>query len=317
MIDPALCGAHIDPAITDAVCLAIASSGAEPLFADAKPELAGFGVGKTLLHQDTEERLFGKTLPSWNQARGTCTEQGTGRAIQLASWYAADRGGQIGKNVEWASEMLYGVGRVQLGKGQFGRASPWGAKGQNDGCSPDLVAQAAHDFGWLPRGVYGTIDLSRPREDLAIAWGNSGTPASLLSDPAICKIQACMLVKSIENLRDGLAAGYAATCSGPFATEGPRDKDGCVALTDISPMGHCESITGVFVDVHGDLRFVIQNSWNGNATTGGGTWKLENGREVKPAEGAAAVSTDSILKYIRRGVLWLVTGPRNLPQLAV
>lgn len=314
MIDPRLCGAIIDPAITDAVCLALSNAGKQPLFGDARSDLAGFGIGKSFLHQDSELALFGKTLPSWMQRRGTCTEQGTGRALQHASFSAVGSGSQLGQSVEWASEILYGVARVQLGKGRFGKADPWGSRrGAGDGCSGALVAQAAHDYGWLPRGVYGSYDLSKPREDLAVAWSNTGTPGSLLPGSLAFKADACMLVKTPENLRDGLAAKYGAACCGHWATEGQRNADGIIVPTDISPGGHCEEASGVFVDIHGDLLFVIQNSWGQAGPTGGGPIKLQDGRVIVLAEGAAAVRVEWILKYIQQGEIWLLSPSKNLP----
>lgn len=315
MIDPSLCGAVIDPAITDSVCQSLADAGKQPLFADAQPGLAGFGIGKSFLHQDSEVELFGKTLPSWYQARGTCTEQGTGRAFHHATLSAIAGGIQLGDPVEYAVETFYGYARVQLGKGQFGRAKPWGYTGRDsgDGCSGAMVAQAAHDCGAPPRGVYGSFDLTKPREDLAVAWSNTGTPQILLPESAKFKASACMLAKTIENLRDGIAAKYAGTCCGGWATEGQRDANGVIALTDISPGGHCEEVSGMFIDIHGDLMFIIQNSWGKNGPTGGGPIKMQDGREVVLAEGAAAVRVESIHKYLKQGEIWLIGRPENLP----
>ncbi len=320
MIDPLLCSAIIDPANTAAVCQAFQDAGLQPEFGDARPDLKGFGIGKTFLHQDSEVALFGHTLPSWMQRRGTCTAQGTGRALQHAC-FSAIQAGQIGKLVEWANEMLYGVGRVQLGKGVFGRACPWeracGGRGQppcNDGCSGDLIAQAAHDFGWLPRGIYGSIDMTKPREDLAVTWSNSGTPQMLLSHPDICKASACMLAKSVDDVRDALAARYGVARCGTYATEGQRDANGAIVPQNISPGGHCEELAGVFIDIHGDLWFVEQQSWGKMGPQGGGTWKLADGREVVPAEGAAAVRPEAVAKYIKQGSIWILAASKNLPR---
>ncbi len=314
MIDIRLCGAVYDPAVTEAVCLALASAGKEPLFGDAQPNLAGFGAGKSYLHQDAEVRHFGKTLPSWMQKRGSCTEQGTGRALQHATFSAIGTT-QLGLPVEWSSEMLYGVARVQLGKGQFGQADPWGSsRGNGDGCSGALVAQAAHDYGWLPRGVHGSFDLSKPREDLAIAWGNTGTPDELLSQSKQYRARACMQAKTVENVRDALAARFGAAGCGTYATEGMRDKNGYLVPQNISPGGHCEEISGVFIDMHGDLMFVIQQSWGDRGPQGGGNWELQDGREVVPADGAAAVHVEAIENYLKYGEIWLLAPPENLPQ---
>lgn len=324
MIDPLLCGAVIDQRITDAVCQALSDSGKTPIFGDAQPGLAGFGIGKSFLHQDSEVKLFGKTLPSWLQRRGTCTEQGNGRGLQQATFSAIANGTQIGAAVEWASEIAYGVGRVQLGRGQFGEACPWnvacggrGQRGCGDGCSGDLVAQALHDFGWLPRGIYGSFDLTKPREDLAVEWSNTGTPAELLTAAANFKASACHLAKSVDNVRDALAARYGAACCGHWATEGQRDANGAITPQDISPGGHCEGLNGVFVDIHGDLWFTEQNSWGTMGPKGGGTWKLQDGREVVPAEGSAAIRPEAVQAYIKQGSIWLLAPPLNLPASTI
>lgn len=312
-----LCGAVIGEALkplTDAVCLALASAGVEPLFADAQPGLKGFGEGKSVLLQDAEVELFGKTLPSWMQRRGTCTEQGTGRAACDSLYWAIRKSGgdSIGSPVEIASETLYGIGRVQIGKGQFGKASPWGVFGnqaRNDGCAGSMVALAAHDYGLLKRGVYDSIDLSKPREDLAILWGNNGTPASLIAESTAYKIDACMQVKSVDELRDGIAAGYAATVCGPFCAEGQRDANGMAPLQDCG--GHCMEVCGEFVDIHGDLIFQVQNSWGTMGPQGGGTFKLKDGREVQPREGSCGVRPEQFKTYLSRGEIWLIGAPLN------
>jgi hypothetical protein len=318
MIDPLLCGAIIDPAVTDAVCQALADAGKQPFFGDAQPGLAGFGIGKSFLHQDSETKLFGQPLPSWMQRRGTCTDQGTGRAFHHATLSAIADGILIGSHVEYAIETMYGYARVQLGKGQFGRAKPWGYTGNDsgDGCSGAFVAQAAHDCGAPVRGVYGSFDLTKPREDLAVAWSNTGCPTSLIPEANKYRASACMLVKTVENLRDGLAAKYGATLCGHWATEGQRDANGEVAPTDISPGGHCEEVSGVFIDIAGDLLFIIQNSWGTQGPSGGGPIKMQDGREVVLAQGAAAVHVEWIQKYLKQGEIWLIGRPENLPQTA-
>ncbi len=314
-----LCGAIIDEPLrplTDAVCLAFASAGKEPLFADAQPALKGFGEGKCVLLQDAETELFGHTLPSWSQARGTCTEQGTGRAATDSLYWALAKGGLIGDPVEIASEALYGIGRVQIGKGAYGKACPWGAacggRGQRDcgdGCAGCVVAQAAHDYGLLKRGIYGSLDLSKPREDLAIQWSNSGTPAMLLAESAAFKIDAAMRATSVDDLRDGVAAGYAATICGPFTATGQRDANGMAPLQGCG--GHCMEVCGVFVDVHGDLIFQVQNSWGKSGPQGGGTFKLKDGREVQPREGSCGVRPEQFKTYQSRGEIWLIGRPAN------
>lgn len=315
-----LCGCVLDERATDAVCLALAGQGKEPLFKDARPELRGFGEGKSVLLQEAEAKLFGHNLPSFNQSRGTCTEQGSTRALQDSLYYSLAFGDRVGSAVELAGESLYGIARVTIGKGQFGRASPWGTNPRQvrgDGCAGCMVAQAAHDFGLLKRGVYDSIDLSKPREDLAIQWGNVGTPQSLMAESASYKAAACFRATSLDDLRDGLAAGYAAAICGQLCAQGQRDSDGMAPLQACG--GHCMETCGVFIDIHGDLIFVVQNSWGANGPQGGRTFKLQDGREVQPREGCCGVRPEQMQRGYFAGngcEVWLLAPPATPWQTA-
>lgn len=307
-----LCGAWISPEQTDAVCLALAAQGAEPLFGDAAPQFNGYGEGKCVLLQDAEEKLFGHTLPSWMQTRGTCVSQGTGRGVQDSLYNDLAFGDAIGKPVQLSAETIYGGSRVQVGKGQMGKASPWGSsRPSGDGSCGAWAAQFVHDYGMLARGVYGSIDLSKAREDLSIQWGNVGVPQALLQESAGYKARACMRAMTVENVRDGLAAGYAGARCAQKATHGQRDQDGMLQPSDSG--GHCQELCGVFVDYKGRLCFVEQQSWGAEAgPVGGGMWKLQDGREVQPREGACGIFVDSIQTYLRTGEIWLFAPPKTV-----
>jgi hypothetical protein len=308
-----LCGAHIDPAATEAVCLELANDGREPLFADAKPELKGFGDGKSVFAGDSELKLFGKQLPPWLQTRGTCVSMGVGRALQDAAWYAIAFGDSIGKPVELSSETIYGGARVTIGKGSLGKASPWGTPARQihgDGAIPDHAALFVYRHGLLERGVYGSVDLSHFREELSILWGNNGVPATLLQESATHKAEACFRAMSVEDVRDGIAAGYFGARSAPKKTEGVRDADGMVTPRECG--GHCQELSGVYVDRHGDLCFEETQSWGTMGPHGGGTYKLKDGREVTPRPGAGGIRADDVRGYLRAGPIWLFAPPVTL-----
>jgi hypothetical protein len=295
-----LCGAIVDKTATDNVCLAIASSGAEPFFADAKPGLRGFGEGKSVLLQEAELKLFGKYLPSWNQARGTCVGQGTGRALQDATFWAIAFGDSIGKPTQLCFETIYAGSRIQIGKGWLGN---------QDGASGAQAAQYVREYGLLARGVYGSIDLSKPREDLAVTWGapRHGVPTALLSESATFKAEAAMKCTTVDTVRDAIAAGYGVTACGGMATHGQRDANGMLAPSPSG--GHCQYFCGVFIDFKGRLVFVDQQSWGTNGPVGGGPWKLHDGREIQPREGACGVFADVVEKYLRTGEMWAIAPP--------
>ena len=299
-----LCGAIISPQFTDEVCEALSQHGPVS-FADARPGFRGFGEGKSYLHQDAEQALFGKTLPSWMQNRGTCVSQGSGRAIQDAIYSSIAVGGLVGDLVSICFETIYGGSRIQIGRGQLGGG---------DGSCGAWAAQFMHDFGILKRGVYGSINLESPREDLAVQWGQPryGVPQSLLAESASRKLPACLRCMTVEDVRDALAARYGVARCADMATDGVRDKDG-IRRPRVSG-GHCQELCGVYVDKDGDLMFVEQQSWGNAGPKGGGTFKLQDGREIAPREGSCAIYPDDVEYYLRNGEVWAFAPPRELWQ---
>lgn len=294
------CSAIIDPAETDAVCVALAGQGKEPLFADAMPSFKGYGDGKSFLHQESETILFGKTGPSWMQNRGTCVSQGTGRGAQDALYSALAFGENVGKPVQLCFETIYAGSRIQIGKGKLGNG---------DGSIGAWACQFLHDFGLLARGVYGPIDLSSPQEMLAVRWGSPGmgVPSVLLADSASYKSPACMKCVTVEDVRDALAARCGVARCAQKATHGQRDQDG--TLRPVASGGHCQELAGVFVDIHGDLLFVEQQSWGASGPVGGGPFKLQDGREIMPREGSCAIYPEDVQGYLKEGEIWAFRSP--------
>jgi hypothetical protein len=295
------CSAVIDKDETDAVCLAMACAGAEPLFSDAMPQFNGFGEGKSYLHQEAEQKLFGKTLPSWMQNRGTCVSMGSGRAMQDALYSALAFGGNVGKPIQLCFETIYGGSRIQIGHGKLG---------SGDGSIGAWAAQYLHDFGLLARAKYGSIDLSSAREDLAVQWGSprAGVPASLLSESSTYKSPACMKCTTVANVRDALIARCGVWRCANRATHGQRSADG--VLRPVSSGGHCQELAGWYIDIRGNERCVEQQSWGATSgPVGGGPFKLQDGREIMPREGSCAIFPEDIETYLREGEIWAAMSP--------
>ena len=297
------CSAYISKTETDAVCLALASQGKEPLFCDAAPGLRGFGEGKSYLHQEAEVLLYGKTLPAWFQHSGTCIGQGNGRGLEDANNSALAFGGALGKPTRIAYEPMYALSRTQIGRGSLGTG---------DGSCGAWMAQTVHDLGILPRGVYGTIDLSEPQERLAVQWGmpRATTPQQLKDVMRNYPSAACMKATSVEDVRDALIARYGVARCDAKATHGTRDANGM--LRPVASGGHCQELCGCFVDIHGDLIFQEQQSWGPTSgPVGGGTFKLQDGREIQPREGSCGIRPEDVAGYIRNGEIWILAIPKN------
>lgn len=234
-----------------------------------------------------------------------CVSQGSGRAIQDAIYSSIAVGGLVGDLVSICFETIYGGSRVQIGRGQLGGG---------DGSCGAWAAQFMHDFGILKRGTYGSINLESPREDLAVQWGQPryGVPQSLLAESASHKLVSCMQCHTVEDVRDALAARYGVARCADRATDGVRDKDGI--RRPRASGGHCQEICGVYVDKNGNLMFVEQQSWGNAGPKGGGTFKLQDGREIAPREGSCAICPDDVEYYLRNGEVWAFAPPRELWQ---
>lgn len=230
----------------------------------AKPALDGFwrqivgsGLRCVLLYQ-AEEEVLGHFLPAIFQRRGTCVMQGTFRAIETSYFDALAERRITGRRVQVASETIYPGGRVNVGKGQLGPSHPWGCNCERcpDGLVGAWAAKYVHGFGVIPRGVYGSIDLSQPREDLAIAWAapDRGVPRELLALSQAYRCDAYH-VPTAEALADVTAARFASAICSTHQQSDRRDDNGECGY--IGSTAHCEAITGVYV----------RSSWDGNPAT--------------------------------------------------
>lgn len=284
----------------------------------AKPDLSGYwaklvaaGVRAVLLYQ-AEEEILGDYLPAIFQRRGTCVAQATFRAIETTYFDALAERRISGRRVRVASETIYAGGRVNVGRGQLGPSHPWGCNCRDcpDGLVGAWAAKYVHDFGVAPRGVYGEIDLSQPREDLAIAWASPtrGVPRELLAASQAYRCDAYH-VPTAEALADVLAARYAAAMCSTHEQSGRRDANGECGY--FGPVAHCEAITGVYVAVGWDgnpatlyehTGFVDQQSW-GNVPIGPDVLRYYGG-SAKLREGAYGTRLPAVRKRMATGETW-------------
>lgn len=294
------CGAVIDEAATDAVCMVFAQRGQEPMFADAKPALKGYGAGKSVFLWTAEEKLWNATLPAEFQNRGTCVSRGTKTACQDSyNWSISHE--SIGGKTLLAYEPIYGGARIQIGRGQLGKS---------DGAIGAYAAQYVHDYGLLARGKYGTIDLSSSggNEELAVIWGapGHGTPASLVAESSAYKVSSCMRCATTDDIADCLAAGYGVAFCSNTIWGAQRDSDGMCRPSGSG--GHCEAMRGVFVDWKGRRCFVRQQSW-GEHPNGNPYVRVMGGRLVKLPQGAYGAFEGDVASALRDGECWAFSAP--------
>lgn len=284
-----------DPAQVEQTCEALAKSGHTVLFGDAKPALKGFarsqmarGVYGSFLW-DAEKALFGKFLPAWHQFRGTCVGQGTARSLQDSWWGELSLTGEVGKPTEFSVEFIYGIGRVEIGGGRIG----------GDGCVGAWAAKGVHDYGVLPRGVYGKFDLTKPKEDLSVHWGTRGVgvPKPLKDAASAFKVR-CHRLMTAEEIADAVYAKKGvAWCTGMLWSNS-RGADGLARRTGST--AHCEAIRGAYLTESDHLALCPYRSWSEGYQRGPTTIQIKGG-QVEWPNGAYGVLASDVERGLRSG----------------
>jgi len=309
-----LCGARIRPDQTAKFCERLARDGMEPHFAQAtakmRPDFRKWADAKWQAKPqcflwDAEIKLYGKMLPSWIQKIGVCIGMGHGRAWQDSIYWQQAFGVAPFMPLELAWEFTYTMSRNLPGKERW----------KGDGSVGAWAAEAGHDYGMLLRGQYGTIDLTRQREDLAAKWAESSVPQQLKNEAGGKRAESVMLCKTVDDVRRALVAGYGVARCADRATRAQRDADGFCGIQ--SSGGHCQALRGVFENRKGRTLFVEQQSWPGTAAPhGGGPLKLYDGSTRELPEGAGAISEDDVQYYLTHGEVWAMAPPREMWRVA-
>lgn len=240
-------GWHEDKREVDAVMKSLPY----PVFGDVWSSIKDTGKGKTILLYDIIKKVSGK-YPIRKQTIGDCVAHGTAYAVDAAK--AVDI--FINKDFEeWVDETstedIYGGSRVTIGKGRLG---------SGDGSVGAWAAQYVNKHGSLPRGKYGSVDLSVYDGNRARNWGmpNRGVPADVAKAAKDHIIQTVSLVESYEQCRDLIANGYAVAVCSNQGFSSKRDSQGFAV-----PQGswaHCMAILGIDDDRQRP-GVLIQNSW--------------------------------------------------------
>lgn len=246
----------------------IESAGYRFSFSADRPQMKGNwerkkSLGFTrIMAQDDELKVRGSWREPNSQLRGTCVGQGSSRAIEdVQISRLADRAIIGDKAVQIAYEVMYGYER----KLHWSSTHPWGCNCNNcpDGLQGADAAAFYSTVGCLPRRNYDKLaDLSRPREDLAIQWNNSGVPSGLIELASAHKI-ICHTSPTWDDYADPIAAKDWGHVCLPMIFMGDRvDMYGCCEPS--GPGGHDTECCGIIVLRNHETAFVMQQSWGSN-----------------------------------------------------
>lgn len=233
--------------------------------------------------------MFADT-PAGRVARGSVPDTFLWRALRKAAGHGEDwypninqldvgdcvgcgykHGGDVCEGVQVAAnggewkplsvEVIYGLSRVDIGKGQMGN---------EDGSMGAWAQEAVRTIGTAAMQKYQGDDLSTFDTHKARTYGAKGVPADIKAEARNHPVKATALVKSWADVQKAVGQGYpVAVCSdvgfeNPDGSAGTRDKDGFCKARGNWP--HCMC----FIAVRGGSRpgaFCL-NSWGDDAHRG-------------------------------------------------
>ncbi len=269
-----------------------------PVFQDSWGPIKDSGKDQVVLLYSFIEQVAG-SVPIRRQTIGDCVSQGAAYAVDAAKCV------DIYVNNEWeewvaetATEDIYAGARVVIGGGNLG----------GDGAYGVWAARYCNEYGAVPRGKYGKVDLSKYSGNKARSWGkrSGGVPKTLLKISKQHPILTVSRVDTYEQARDLLANGYAITVASNQGFSSNRDSEGFAR-----PKGewaHQMCLLGVD-DNYKRPGVLCMNSW--------GVWNAGPKRNNQP-DGSFWIDADEVEKrMLKVGDCWAFSGyegfkPRKL-----
>ena len=270
-----------------------------PVFQDVWQPIKGTGKNKKTLLYDYIRKASGGKFPKRKQTVGDCVAQGAAYAVDAVKSVDIILNKEFEEWVaETATEDIYAGSRVQIGNGRL----------RGDGSIGAWAARYVNEYGAVPRGKYGNIDLTTYSGSKARSWGRKGVgvPKSLLPIVKKHPVLTVSKVTTYEEVRDLISNGYAVTIASSQGFSSRRDGEGFA-----SPKGswaHQMSILAVD-DEYKRPGVLVQNSW--------GKWNGGPKRHDQP-DGSFWVDAEEIEKRIlKKGDSWAFSGyegfkPREL-----
>lgn len=232
------------------------------------------GKGKDYFAFEIERKIMGSIRPPHWQGIGDCVSHGITGAAEDLQWIQKALNPQY--IFRWlASEVLYGLARIQIGQGGCG---------YGDGAVVTWGIEAGQKFGFLPRDKYGNIDLTVYSSALAKRFGTPrvGAPTDLAQMATQWPLKEAHLITTgsggasmYEQARDALASGGTVVTGSNQLYANSRDSQGFCRRGGRG--GHCTYYRG-FTDGAKRPGIAYQQSWGPDVPTGGSqTVTLESG----------------------------------------
>lgn len=221
--------------------------------------ISSFNTDVHRFYWESEQQVLGGVLPSWDQGQvGSCVGFGYGRAVQdVMLNEIADGEPEQYPGSEVAPEIIYGGSRFEVGGGQL----------TGDGSIGAWAARWVKDWGVVPRGQYGTLDVRQYNETTCRHLGGVGIPTDVENLARLHPITQVAQLTTEQGLWSALGAGKGVPVCSLQGFTTYRDSDGYCSLS--GSWAHCMVYRGRFVHPLRGRSVIEQNSW-GNYLEGGG-----------------------------------------------
>jgi len=271
-------GFIFDPIAIEEVCASLAT----PYFGDAAANLQGYGDGKTVLLYKNFNKIGVKNWGRDQGAIGSCT------AASLAGLVDLTKATEIGNGERSEFVALTSIEHLY-------RGARLGARISGDGASVAMGVRYAADFGTLAMIKYQWADLTQYIVSRCREWGNNrGYPKELDEIAKNYRILKYSRVRSYEEARDSIAAGYGIICGSSYGYSNVCDNDGFARQN--TTWNHAMYWSACRADKPGIL---IQNSWGDN-------WNKMPVRKFDEPKGSFWARAEDIDKMARNGDAWAI-----------
>ena len=266
----------------------LVSKQGSPEFADFQTK--GLGAGKLSTPYKSVTFFYPKAFADEAQTTGDCTSHGTRNAIDIARAIEIHNGDPEGWHARTATEPIYGY------RGHSG-----------EGMSPALATEFVTKYGSLLRQKFQfedvTVDLTKYNSKIGSNWGRSGPPKEVKDAAALHPARYFARIRSIEEARDALAAGYGIHVGSGYGNDGKRDKNG---LSRRNSSWNHDMAWGACDDIGPDMTFLVLNSW--------GAWNSGGHPQWGPIpEGSFLIPSADAAWCIRNGEAWAVGDVHGFP----
>lgn len=285
----------------------VRQNGIKHLGQRASSSFVGSGKGKTALLFKYLERELGTPLVPHHQVIGDCVGQAYGLGLDvLASTQIHGLGRSEQLIAKASTETVYAGSRYEIGYLEHGNSGILQGDGSWGGYAAEFISQ----YGMLPRGVYGNVDLSTYNYLIARLWGREGIPDYLEPQVKQHPVRSYALVKSYNDVRDALVNGFPVIFCSSYGfnpncvNHNPGGRDDMGFLRRCGIWYH--ALLACAVDDGRRPGVMLQNSW-------GPDW-VGGGKRHDQPEGSFWVDARTIDGMCSEGDSYAISGLMGFPK---